>query len=217
MTELTLIRHGQAQTGAQDEVAYDSLSGLGHDQARWLGDHIRKSMGFDHVVSGTLNRQVQTAQSLGLDGVPFETDCRLNELDYFGLARSLHSSHGVPLPKGANSFAAHVPQVLEIWRSGDVQSGLETYAAFCARIGDALGDAARREGRVLLVTSTGVIATLAALSLGLGTKMKSKMFLRVAHTSIHKFELGGDDLHLSQFGASPHLDRPDRAYAKTFV
>lgn len=217
MTELTLVRHGQAQTGARDEAGYDSLSDLGHEQARWLGDYLRQSFDFDHVVSGTLNRQVGTAQLLGLDGIPIDTDCRLNELDYFGLAHSLHSSHGVPLPKGANSFATHVPQVLEIWRNGDVQSDLESYDAFCKRIADALGDAARREGKVVLVTSTGVIATLAAIALGLGMKMKSKMFLRVAHTSVHKFELGGDDLHLTQFGATPHLDRPDRAYAKTFV
>ena len=217
MTELTLVRHGQAQTGAKDEAGYDRLSELGHDQARWLGDYLRQSQGFDHVVSGTLARQIQTARALGLHGVPLDTDSRLNELDYFGLARSLHSSHGVPLPGEARSFAAHVPLVLEIWRKGEFRSGLETYDAFRTRIRNALQDAAQREGRVLLVTSTGVIATLAALALGLGTEMKTKIFLRVAHTSVHKFELRGDELHLTQFGATPHLDRPDRAHAKTLV
>ena len=81
----------------------------------------------------------------------------------------------------------------------------------------ALQDAAGHEGRVLLVTSTGVIATLAAIALGLGTEMKSKMFLNVAHTSMHKFALRDGDLHLTQFGATPHLDRPDRLHAKTHM
>ena len=217
MTELTLIRHGQAQTGAEDEVSYDNLSPLGHDQARWLGQYIEQSQSFDHIISGTMTRQIETAKSLGLDDIPIHTDCRLNELDYFGLARSLQSTHGVPLPKGPQSFAAHVPQLLEIWRNGDFHSGLETYDAFRTRIGDALQGAANREGRVLLVTSTGVIATLAALALGLGPEMKSKMFLRVAHTSVHKFELRGVELYLTQFGATPHLDRPDRVDARTLV
>ena len=76
MTEITLIRHGQAQTGAKDEASYDRLSDLGHDQARWLGDYFQQTEGFDHVVSRSLTRQVQTAQSLGLRDVALETDGR---------------------------------------------------------------------------------------------------------------------------------------------
>jgi broad specificity phosphatase PhoE len=117
----------------------------------------------------------------------------------------------VPFPKDARTFAEHVPQVLDVWRRGHVEPGLETYEAFRARIFSA------RDGRVLLVTSTGVIATLAAIALGLETSMKSKMFLAVAHTSIHKFELRGDELYPTQFGATPHLDRPGRTHARTYA
>ncbi|USG62848.1 histidine phosphatase family protein [Sneathiella marina] len=217
MTELTLIRHGQAQTGATDEASYDRLSDLGHEQARWLGDYFRRSLDFDHILSGTLMRQIETAQSLGLSHVPFRQDKRLNELDYFGLAHSIKATHGVAFPETAEDFASHIPQVLEIWRTGDVQDGLESFDNFRSRILSALKDAATLDGRVLLVTSTGVIATLVALSLGLDIDMKSKMFLMVGHTSTHKFELQGDELHLTQFGATPHLDRPDRIYARTLA
>ncbi|MEH6545858.1 MAG: histidine phosphatase family protein [Sneathiella sp.] len=215
MTELTLIRHGQAQTGATDEASYDRLSDLGHEQARWLGEYFRKSLNFDHILSGTLTRQIETAQSLGLSHIPHRQDKRLNELDYFGLAHSIKATHGVAFPETAEDFASHIPQVLEIWRTGEVAEGLESFDSFRLRILSALKDAAANEGRVLLVTSTGVIATLVALSLGLDIDMKSKMFLAVGHTSTHKFELRGDDLHLTQFGATPHLDRPDRVYART--
>lgn len=216
MVELTLVRHGQAQTGAQDEASYDSLSDLGHQQARWLGDVLRKLTPFDRIISGTLTRQIETAQSLALDAVPHQRDERLNELDYFGLADSLRANQGVEIPRDIQSFALHVPQVLDVWRGGKMDKGLETYDEFCSRIMGALHNAAGQEGRTLLVTSTGVIATLAAIALGLDMVKKSKLFLKVMNTSVHKFELAGDDFHLAQFGAIPHLETEDRRYARTY-
>ncbi len=217
MTEVTLIRHGQAQTGAKDEKSYDRLSDLGHEQAAWLGEYIQQSLPFDLVISGALTRQIETVQSMKLNQIPHRIDDRLNELDYFGLSKSLHNSHGVPFPEDPVSFAAHVPQILGVWQQGKIDPGLETYDSFHHRIVGALKDAVRQDGRVLLATSTGVIATLAAISLGLDAGSKGKLFLSVAHTSIHKFELRGDELHLIQFGATPHLDRPDRAHARSLI
>ena len=216
MVELTLIRHGQAQTGAKDEASYDSLSDLGHLQARWLGDTLKEGAPFDRIISGAMVRQAQTADGFDLEGVPRATDDRLNELDYFGLAESLRASHGVDIPRDIQSFAQHVPQVLDVWRGGQMADGLETYDEFCSRIMGALHNAAGQRGRTLIVTSTGVIATLAAIALGLDMVKKTKLFLKVMNTSVHKFELVGEELHLSQFGATPHLERPDRLYAKTY-
>ncbi len=215
MVELTLIRHGQAQTGAQDEASYDNLSDLGHRQARWLGETLRDGVPFERIISGGMKRQVQTAEGLAL-GVHHSIDARLNELDYFGLAASLKASHGVDIPDDIQSFAQHVPQVLDVWRQGGMNGDLETYDEFCSRIMGALHNAAGQEGRTVLVTSTGVIATLSAIALGLDMVKKTKLFLRVMNTSVHKFELLGDELHLTQFGAVPHLERPDRVYAQTY-
>ena len=216
MVELTLIRHGQAQTGAKDEASYDSLSDLGHQQARWLGEALREAQPYDRIISGVMVRQIETAESMALTDVPHSTDERLNELDYFGLAESLRASDGVEIPRDIQSFALHVPQLLDVWRNGKMQPDLETYDEFCSRIMGALNNAAGQDGRTLLVTSTGVIATLAAISLGLDMMKKTKLFLRVMNTSVHKFELVGDELHLNQFGATPHLDQPERIHAKTF-
>jgi len=215
VVELTLIRHGQAQTGAQDEASYDNLSDLGHRQARWLGETLRDGVPFERIISGDMKRQVQTAEGLAL-GVHHSIDARLNELDYFGLAASLKASHGVDIPNDIQSFAQHVPQVLDVWRQGGMNGDLETYDEFCSRIMGALHNAAGQEGRAVLVTSTGVIATLSAIALGLDMVKKTKLFLRVMNTSVHKFELLGDELHLTQFGAVPHLERPDRVYAQTY-
>ncbi len=216
MTEITLIRHGQAQTGATDEASYDNLSELGHQQARWLGEHIRASHGYDRVISGAMNRQIQTAQSVGLD-VPHLTDERLNEMDYFGLAESLQQTHGVAWPTSEPEFIAHLPKILTAWRTGEIRDGLESYEAFRARISAALADVAQQDGRTLLVTSTGVISTLATMALDLDIPGKSKLFLSVAHTSVHRFALRNDGLHLTQFASTPHLERPDRLHAKTYA
>lgn len=217
MTELTLVRHGQANTGAKDEASYDRLSELGHQQARWLGEYLGQIHGFDRIVSGAMRRQIETARGLNLGGLPHSKDARLNELDYFGLSHSLRDSHGVPFPDSQSSFAAHVPQVLDVWRAGGINVDVESYDDFRTRIFSALTDAAAYDGRTLLVTSTGVIATLTAIALGLDTGAKTKMFLSVAHTSVHKFELRGDDLFLTQFGGTPHLDTSDRRHARTLV
>ncbi len=216
MPELTLIRHGQAQTGAKDEASYDNLSDLGHKQAGWLGEYIDRTQGYDLVISGAMNRQIQTAQSLKLT-TPHHQDPRLNEMDYFGLADSLLQTHGVAWPTSEAEFIKHLPQILNAWRSGDIVDGLESYGDFCARIMDALGDAMQHEGRVLLVTSTGVIATLTTLALDLDIHKKSKVFMAVAHTSVHKFTMRDSDLHMTQFGGTPHLDYPDRLHAKTYA
>ncbi len=216
MYDLTLIRHGQAQTGATTEAGYDNLSELGQQQARWLGEHIRANHGYDHVISGSLNRQVQTAQGLGLEA-PHMVDERLNEMDYFGLAASLEKIHNVPWPTSETEFLTHVPQLITAWRAGDIEDGLESYDDFCTRITAALEDAAKLEGRVLLTTSTGVISTLATLSLGLDVAAKCKMFVSVAHTSLHRFAVRTDGLHLTQFAATPHFDTPERVVHKTFI
>ena len=41
MTDVTLIRHGQANSGARSEEDDDRLSPHGHQQAKRLGEHLR--------------------------------------------------------------------------------------------------------------------------------------------------------------------------------
>lgn len=215
MTELTLIRHGQANTGAQDEASYDRLSDLGHQQARLLGEYLRDTGGFTRLISGGMRRQIETAQGLNLAGIDHTTDNRLNELDYFGLSRWAQASHGVAFPASPAEFAAQIPQVLNVWRHQDPAEHLESYADFRARIFAALEDAAK-DGPTVMVSSTGVISTLVAIALHLETEAKAKMFLTVQNTSVHKFEFRSGELHLMQFGATPHLDLPDRHHLKSF-
>lgn len=217
MFEVTLIRHGQAQTGAKDEASYDKLSDLGHQQANWLGEHVNDHhAAYDRVISGTMRRQRETAQSMRLD-LPHETDARLNEIDYFGLAHRLHKQRGIGFPTDQAGFETHIEQVLEFWTSEDMGPDLEPYDAFIARIQGALNDASHSGGRCLLVTSTGVIATFVALALNLDRAAHAHAFLGVAHTSKHRFGLKPNRIELRQYGAVPHLERADRSHAVTFI
>ena len=65
MSHITLIRHGQANSGAKDEVSYDKLSDLGHEQAVWLGNYLRDT-GIHHtrLYTGTLTRHIETANGM---------------------------------------------------------------------------------------------------------------------------------------------------------
>jgi len=214
MTELILIRHGQANNTATDEAGYDKLSDLGHKQARLLGEHMRRTGGEYRVISGAMRRHVETAQGMAVDSRPLPTDKRLNEIDYFALSHAARDNHGVPMPENQTDFALQMPQVLDIWRRNEMPENLETYDTFRARIFAGLTDAAK-DGPAVLVSSGGVIATLIAIALHLETAAKTKMLLTIHNTSVHKFELRGDELFLTQFGATPHLDQPERAHLKT--
>lgn len=216
MVEVTIIRHGQANTGARDEMSYDKLSDLGHQQARWLGETLRAQQPFDHLIAGSMRRQQETAQGMALPGLSMQIDPRLNELNYFGLAESMKQRNGVEIPDDLASFVAHVPQLLTRWQAGDMCDHLETYGEFRARCLDAVRDAARDHSRPVLVSSTGVIATLTAEALGLDMMMKTKVFLKVMNTSVHRFIWENDSLHLAQYGAVPHLDIPGREHARTY-
>ncbi|MCF6444863.1 histidine phosphatase family protein [Nereida sp. MMG025] len=221
MGEVTITRHGQANSGARNEEEYDRLSDLGHQQAAWLGEYLSQTQTYDRVISGGLRRQIETAQGLNTFGAPHQIDERLNELNYFALSDSLSDMHGVPFPDSPATFAAHVPQILSHWAAEETPPHIESYTDFRTRIFSAIEDACAMEGRTLLVSSTGVIASLTAIALGLEINNKAKMFLFVPHTSLHRFAFhdvaGTPELHLTQYGATPHLDLPERSHAKTMV
>ena len=92
MSRVYLIRHGQAGTRGD----YDSLSPLGHRQARLLGEYFAaEGMSFVAAFSGTLARQRQTAEAVrtGYEavGIPFPDitpDCGWNEFDLADVYRA---------------------------------------------------------------------------------------------------------------------------------
>lgn len=216
MSHITLIRHGQANSTAKDELSYDKLSPLGHEQAAWLGDHLRQSeTHHTRLYTGTLTRHIETAEGMNTGLEPIR-DARLNELEYFTLASLMEQQHKVPFPR-AGEFVHHLPQVFDYWKAGKLDDTPETYEHFETRVQSALAEIAEGEGPALVVTSGGLISLAMAQAMGVGIPAMARLALAIMHTSMHRlFPIGG---HWSPvlFNAVPHLDRPDRRLAQTHM
>lgn len=212
MGEIILVRHGQANSAADNEADYDRLSDLGRQQARWLGAWMAEhDWRFDHVLSGTLNRQRDTATEMGKTP---DQDARLNELDYYNLSAKAQEKLGLALP-GPDEFVNHMPRVMEAWRQAEIQ-GTEPYQNFTTRIRELVVEAARPGRRVLCVTSGGVIAMILHQILELELKHFGNLTMPIFNTSVHRLNVLPDRTILAGFNATPHLETPDRAHARTY-
>ena len=216
MSHITLVRHGQANTTARDEVSYDRLSPLGRQQAQWLGEHLRASAS-DHgrIYCGTLTRHVETAEAMGMGAA--QRDPRLNEMEYFTLARLFENQHGVAVPDDREGFVAHLPQVFEAWRRGEIAAAPESFDAFETRVRAALTEIAAGPGPALVVTSGGLIAMAMRQVLGLDVPAMARVALAIMNTSLHRLFPIGDALSPTLFNAVPHLEAPDRHHAQTHL
>ncbi len=216
MTHITLIRHGQANTEARDEVSYDRLSALGHQQAAWLGRHLDSS-GAHHprVYCGTLTRHIETATGMGCHEVI--RDPRLNEMEYFTMAQAMEAQHGLAIPQEREGFIAHLPKVFKAWSAGEIDNPPESWESFESRTRAVLAEIAAGDGPALVVTSGGFISMAMRQAMGLDTDGMARMALAIMNTSMHRlFPIGG---HLSPvlFNSVPHLDTADRQYAQTHL
>jgi len=206
MGELYLVRHGQANSGAQTEEDYDRLSDLGHTQAKLLGAWMREHEApFDQVLAGTMRRHRETAQGMGY--TPERFDARLNEMEYFALARDMEVNHGVTPPASSEDFAVHMPQTLAAWEQATI-NGSEPFATFENRILGAISEATKPGKRVLCVTSGGVISMVMRGALGLSTDQMAHVLLPIYNSSLHRFRIRPEGTFLMTFNGIPHLDPP---------
>lgn len=219
MSHIVLVRHGQANSEARNEADYDRLSELGHAQSKWLGSHFDGSgERFARVYCGTLRRHRETAEGIGAQNhAEVEVDPRLNELHYFDIASLFEQQHGIGVPEGREEFAQHMPRMFGAWREGRIEGVPESYQAFEERIRGASHDIAAGNGRALIVTSGGVIGTLMGLAMGLDLRATCNVCLAIMNTSVHRYQMLGDDLVLTQFNAIPHLEHPERQFAQTHI
>ncbi len=217
MAEILLVRHGQANSKARDAESYDRLSDLGRQQATWLGEWLRATNGhFDRVYAGGLKRQQATVAAMGY-GDRLETDERWNEMDYFALSKAMEDEHGLPFPHKPDDFAEHAPQLFRAWKDGVIRDAPESFHGFETRVATALQDAAAPGGRVLVVTSAGVIGSVTRQLLGLDTDGMVRIVLHTANSSTHRVEVISGEPYLNGFNGMAHLAVPDRAHARTYV
>ncbi|SHH40729.1 histidine phosphatase family protein [Cognatishimia maritima] len=219
MAHMTLVRHGQAQSGAQDEASYDRLSDLGHQQAQWLGAHFQRTEEhFVRVYTGTMRRHIETAESMGAAqyGEVIQ-DPRLNEFPYFSLEKAMQDQHREPVAQSREEFARHLPKTLDYWAEGRLEGVDESFEAFTSRVTDVIAEIAEGPGQALVVTSGGFISTVMQQTLALNTDGWARMCLAIFNSSTHRFQSLLDRPILTQFNGIPHLEGRDRQHARTHI
>jgi len=160
LSTVYLIRHGQA--GTRDY--YDSLSDLGRTQGRLLGEYfLLQKLAFDLVITGSLNRQRQTAeavaQAYNTANAPFPNvtpDASWDEFDLTRVYREIapqlcaedaefareYQAMKEKIRASAGSAAAAVhrqwqpcdSKVVQAWMSGRYAQTGETWQQFHDRI-----------------------------------------------------------------------------------
>ena len=230
MTEIFLVRHAQASFSAAD---YDQLSPLGFEQARWLGEYFcDRGIRFDHVFTGTMARQRQTADAiLAGSSQPRrqETLPGLNEFDFHQLGAAYCRLTATPLPERGSDhrpFFRMLRDAMVAWTehtlfAGDLPREClpdETWVEFHQRVAAAM-EKIRDSGsrRTLVVSSGGAIAMALSQVLKSGAETFIDLNMQIKNTGVTELRVRHDALLLSSFNNAPHLERSDRQHALTYA
>lgn len=216
MGTLYLVRHGQASFGADD---YDQLSELGRQQSERLGQYWRaRGLAFDAVLTGTLRRHAQTwagiAQGAGYTQAAVQLE-GLNEYDSAAVIAAIHPQP-LPRPDTPELYRHHFRLLrdgLRQWMNGVVSPrGMPSYADFLAGVTDALERVRKQhEGKVLIVSSGGPIATAVGHVLGTTPETTIELNLRIRNSAVTEFTYNPKRHSLLSYNTLPHLDSPELA------
>jgi broad specificity phosphatase PhoE len=136
MPLICLVRHGQASAEAED---YDVLSDLGRAQAAAVGRELaRRGLRDPHLVSGTLNRQRDTARLLAEAAGfqrPLQQDARWNEYDHLDLI-----ARYAPASRRTSSLQDLLDHALLGWMRDPGGTDGATWAAFSRRAAAGLAE-----------------------------------------------------------------------------
>jgi broad specificity phosphatase PhoE len=222
MGQLLLVRHGQASLGAAN---YDQLSPLGQRQSERLGAHWRSlDLHFDAVLCGSLQRHAQTLAGIceGLQTLltPLVWE-GLNEYDAEAVIDAIHPAPR-PKPNTPEAYRQHFRLLrdgLRQWMAGVVSPrGMGTWDAFVQGVTSALDHVRQHsDGRVLVVSSGGPIATAIGHTLGLSPEACIELNLRMRNTSVSEFSFNRKRHRVVSFNTLPHLAEPPFSDWQTYA
>lgn len=225
MAEIICVRHGQASFGSDD---YDQLSETGYLQARLLGVHLTQAgVQLDAIISGSLKRQLQTAQGVvdvyqekGLAVPEIRVDEQWNELQ-----AELQIKTFLPvltkarpeldeLRKTSRTDTKSLQKLIEAsfryWaEEKPVNEQLESWQQAKQRISTAVSDitANYRSGSTTAVFSSGgTISIAAATVLGLPDNKVYPLFEQLMNASMTKILYTKDKLTLKSFNEHAYLN-----------
>lgn len=216
------MRHAQASFGA---ARYDMLSGNGVIQSEALAaDLARRGQRIDHVVSGSLARQRDTAAPVAAAArVPARIDPRWDEYDAddilarhsTGGVRLEHRSEGEGADMSAREFQDVLERALSAWIAADSDGPTaEPWPVFASRVWAAFADlqAGLSHGeRAMVCTSGGVLAAICVALLGVPATAFLAFNRVVVNTGVTRIASGRAGLTLVSFNEHAHLELPGRS------
>ncbi|TAP37342.1 histidine phosphatase family protein [Alteromonas sp. KUL49] len=223
MTDIYLVRHGQASFG---KANYDKLSDLGVQQAQWLGKYFReRDVVFDALYRGDMVRHQETADGIkeGLDYLPEPTvSSELNEFNFQAVARAylaLHPEDQVAEGAPPADYYRLLKKAMLAWAKNELDTNQldETWAEFENRTLNMLTTLQSSGARkALVVTSGGAIAMMLKHILGYDAPMVINMNLQIRNASFSQCFANAKGVHLNSFNSVPHLDVIDRLHGITY-
>jgi broad specificity phosphatase PhoE len=226
VSELILVRHGQASFG---KASYDKLSEKGVEQVKILSRHWQDvGEQFDHVYSGTLLRQKETANELLslVKGAPTASveNPAFNEYNGDPLMRVYLRDHaageGFDTPfswpiKDERLFQTVFEAACAKWIQGELEpsaeeNNFEYWQDFQSRVYTAIDEIMAKHGsgsRVLISTSGGVIAMVLQRVLQFPDQAVITTNWMVRNSSVSRVKYGQGKVSLTQFNSLPHLER----------
>jgi broad specificity phosphatase PhoE len=224
MSELFLIRHGQASFGAAD---YDQLSELGYRQARWLGEYFReREIVPQHVVTGSLQRHRQTLEAIaeGLQApLPSTVDAGWNECEFQALVDAFAAQYpeqGRYDKAQPKTYYKVMKLAMLAWAEQRLDGALpESWPQFQARVAAALRNVQSnaQHRTVFAISSSGAIAAALMQIMGFGANTHVDLYLQAKNTAISHFFFNADTIKVSGFNYAPHLDQPARRDSVSFI
>lgn len=207
MTDILLVRHGQASFGEEN---YDRLSELGTRQAKLLGAHWRQLRWEFHTVwSGTLQRQLGTATHALMPGAErLRADHAFDEYDSDKLLTAYADEvrGRAALQRDPKLFQAELERALLRWMqepaSTTAAPGLLSWPQFSDEAWRTLSQIAAESGRsdrVLIVSSAGVISSLLKRLLNLDAQGFLSLQRRVFNASVTQLSYGSRGFSLVSF------------------
>ena len=210
MSQVLLVRHGQASWGADD---YDVLSERGVEQSAVLGAAlaargIRPSV----LVAGAMKRHHQTAAAAvaaaGWD-VEVTTDEGWNEFDHLQVLSRHPAPEGVDVMSSPGVFQRWFVGATTRWTAGEHDADYtESFAAFTARVEAAVARAAEavpRGGTAVVVTSGGPMGWAAASALAGDAGLWLRLNQVTVNTGVTKLVTGRRGLTLLTVNEHSHL------------
>jgi broad specificity phosphatase PhoE len=224
MTTIHLIRHGQASIGTSN---YDVLSALGRKQSQVLAAHLEQTgLRFDHVFSGTLQRQIDTAEiAVARPTAPPVQRAAFNEYQhsrifdhYAPCLAQQNDAAGEWAARGHNTKMTYelFSGLMTAWMEDNTKrDDFESWDQFNQRIESGIQAIIRqtdRQAEVAIFTSGGVICTILQKILHFRIDKLLELNWGVYNTGITTIKVQNTSLKLSAFNNIAHLElKKDRA------